>query len=86
MLKENGKMGFAAFVLCIALILVAIILCAFEQKSDSVTVGLLCCGVAMLGCYFAFQSWNDPDPAERPSGEVEQTEKTDARSDQTPLP
>ncbi|CAB1243490.1 protein of unknown function [Ruminococcaceae bacterium BL-6] len=65
MLESDEKMAGAFFVFGTILALAAMVLGPLEIVSWSVAFGVTSCFVALVGMYFAFQSWDEPDPAEQ---------------------
>lgn len=56
---QNGKLTVGFIVVCTAAILAAIAMCALEKVQTASFIGMVAAGVAVIGLYFGFESWNE---------------------------
>lgn len=62
MLESDEKLAYSFFGFGLALALAAMVLGPLNISNWSIAAGVTASFVALIGMYFAFQSWNEPDP------------------------
>ena len=71
MLESDEKLAYSFFGFGLALALAAMVLGPLNISNWSIAAGVTASFVALIGMYFAFQSWNEPDsPQEQEKREL----------------